>query len=91
MREHYVPNMDAWPALVAGIQREMAAGTPPNGEAMKPLALQWIEHFREMAGDDPATHARIRLAHAQEPGLSSGFVKKDLIEYIQQALASLKS
>jgi MerR family transcriptional regulator, thiopeptide resistance regulator len=91
MREHYVENMDAWPSLVAGIQREMASGTPPDGQAMKALALQWIEHFRNFAGDDPATHARIRHAHAQEPALNSGFANKDLIEYIQQALASLKN
>jgi DNA-binding transcriptional MerR regulator len=91
MREHYVEQMDVWPSLVAGIQREMAAGTPPEGKTMKALALQWIEHFRGFAGDNPATHARIRVAHAQEPELNSGLVNKDLIEYIQQALAALRN
>jgi DNA-binding transcriptional MerR regulator len=91
MREHYVEQMDAWPSLIAGIQREMAAGTPPDGNAMKALAQRWIEHFRAFTGDDPATHARVRLAHAREPELNSGFVNGALIEYIQQALASLKS
>ncbi len=90
MRAHYIELMDAWPALVAGIQREMDAGTPPDGVAMRALAMQWSEHFRGFAGDDPATHARVRMAHAQEPALNSGLVSRELMEYVQRAVAALK-
>jgi len=92
MREHYVEQMDAWPPLIAAIQREMTSGTPPEGPSMRGLARQWIDHFHSFAGNDPATHARIRLAHTHEPVLGSeSMVSAALMDYIQKALASLKN
>jgi hypothetical protein len=70
----------------------MNSGTLPEAAPMRALARQWLDHFHGFAGNDPATHARIRLAHTHEPVLGSeGMVSAALMDYIQKALASLKN
>lgn len=64
----------------------MNAGTLPSDSHVRQLAQHWMELFRAYAGDDPATHARIREAYANEPGLRSGStVDQAMLAYVQQA------
>jgi DNA-binding transcriptional MerR regulator len=48
--------------------------------------------FRAYAGDDPATHARIREAYAKEPDLRSGSAVDDaLLGYVRESIASMQA
>ena len=64
----------------------MKAGVPPGEPRVQQLARRWADLFRAYAGDDPATHARIREAYANEPDLRSGSaVDAALLAYLRQA------
>ena len=80
-----------WPPLVTAVRAQMEAGAKPGDPAVRALAIKWFELFRSHAGDNPETHAKIRAAHAREPGLLTGtWVTDDMIAFIGQAMAALK-
>lgn len=90
MRAHYGRQMYAWPPLIADLLKAKAANTPPDDPHVQQLAMRWMELFRAYAGDDPATHAKIREAYAKEPELRSGSAVDDaLLTYVREALASV--
>lgn len=75
------------PALLASIGQQMAAGTPPEAPAAARLAAQWMALFETYAGTNPATHAKFRLAYANEPDLFRGtFVTPDLLAWVRAAI-----
>jgi DNA-binding transcriptional MerR regulator len=87
MREHYGEQMYAWPPLIAELRKAMAAGVPAVSPTAQDLARRWMVMFRTYAGDDPATHARIREAHAKEPDLMNGtWVDEALLAYLREAM-----
>ncbi len=45
------------------------AGTRPEEPAAQQLAREWLALLQRFAGDDPATHQKIRQANEQEPAL----------------------
>ena len=86
MRANYGRQMYDWPPLIAGVRNAMNAGTPPSDPHVRQLAQRWMELFRAYAGDDPATHARVREAYANEPDLRSGStVDQAMLAYVRQA------
>ncbi|WP_049622177.1 MerR family transcriptional regulator [Frateuria defendens] len=88
MRAHYGAQMHAWPPVIAALRKAMDEGMPPTGTEARRLAGQWMTLFRGYAGDDPATHARIREAHAREPDLLHGsWVDPPLLDYLRAILA----
>lgn len=90
MRAHYGRQMYAWPLLIADLLKAKAANTPTDDPHVQQLAMRWMELFRAYAGDDPATHAKIREAYAKEPELRSGSAVDDaLLAYVRGALASV--
>ena len=91
MRAHYGRQMHAWPSLVADLRAARAEGVPADEPRVQAMAKRWMELFREYAGDDPATHAKIREAYAKEPELRSGSaVDEALLGYVREALASIE-
>jgi DNA-binding transcriptional MerR regulator len=79
-----------WPALIAAMRRALDAGLAPNDPAVARLALQWLDLSRDLGGDDPATHARIRVAYEKEPKLMVGTWITDAMKpYIGAAIAAL--
>lgn len=89
MRANYSKRAREWPALIAQVRKQIDAGAAPADPASRALARQWMELFKSYAGEDPATHLRIRAAHEKEPGLMAGsFVTADLLAFIGQAIAS---
>lgn len=89
MRANYTKRAREWPALIAQVRKQVDSGAAPSDPASRALALQWMDLFKSYAGDDPATHMKIRAAHEKEPGLMSGtFVTDDLLAFIGQAIAS---
>jgi len=86
MRVNYGKDMYEWPPLIASLRSAMNAGTPPSDPHARQLAQRWMELFRAYAGDDPATHARIREAYAKEPDLRSGStVDQAMLGYVREA------
>ena len=86
MAANYPKRAHEWAPLVARVSAHMATGAAPSDPASKQLAQEWMALFCSYAGTDPATHLKIREAHAKEPGLMTGtFVSDDLISFIQQA------
>ena len=91
MRENYGKQMYAWPDLIAELRQSMAAGTPTDDPHVQQLARRWMALFCTYAGDDPATHARIREAYANEPDLRSGSaVDQALFGYVRDALDGMR-
>lgn len=90
MHAHYGQQMYAWPPLIAELRQAIAEKLPADDPHARQLAKRWMKLFRAYAGDDPATHARIREAYAKEPDLRSGSAVDDaLLDYIRRALTSL--
>jgi len=86
MRANYGTHMHEWPPLIGQVRSAMKAGTPPSDPHARQLAQRWMELFRAYAGDDPATHARIREAYAKEPDLRSGSsVDPAMLAYVREA------
>lgn len=87
MRKHYREQMYAWPPLIAELRRAMAAGISPSSAEAQALARRWMAMFRTYAGDDPATHARIRAANMKEPDLMNGtWVDEALLAYLRETM-----
>ncbi|HEX5306221.1 MAG TPA: MerR family transcriptional regulator [Dyella sp.] len=90
MRAHYGRQLYAWPELIAELRTARADGLPPDDAQVQALAQRWMSLFREYAGDNPATHEKIREAYAREPDLRSGSAVDDaLLAYVREALASV--
>jgi len=89
MRANYGRQMHAWPGLIAELRQAMQRQTPATHPAVQQMARHWMELFRAYAGDDPATHARIREAYTKEPDLRSGSAVDDaLLGYVREALVA---
>jgi DNA-binding transcriptional MerR regulator len=90
LRENYGKRANEWPGLIGEFRREMARNAPADAPAVRALAARWLELFRSYAGDDPATHAKIRNAMANEPELTAGsFVDEALLGYVRAAVGAL--
>jgi len=88
VRANYGQEMYNWPALIVDIRKAMADQRPPDDPHVQALAQRWMTLFRAYAGDDPATHERIREAYAKEPDLRRGSAVDDaLIGYLRKAWA----
>jgi MerR family transcriptional regulator, thiopeptide resistance regulator len=89
MRENYGKRGAEWPPLIGAIRQHLEDGIAPDDPKMKHLATQWMELFCSYAGDDPQTHAKIRVAHQAEPELLEGmFIDQKLLGYVSLALSS---
>lgn len=92
MHARYGKQMHAWPALIGELRQAISENISPNDPRAQQLATRWMELFCAYAGNDPATHARIREAYAAEPELRNGSVVDDtLLGYIRRAIESTKA
>ena len=90
MREQSGRHDREWPELVIAVHRQMAAGAAPSDPAAQALARQWMALYKTRIGDDPATLAKIRQAHEQEPELLVGtWVNQEMLAFIRASLATL--
>jgi len=89
MQANYGKHANDWPTLTAKVRALKDQGVPPDDPRLRPLARQWMSMFSSYAGTDPATHAKLRAAHRQEPRLLTGtFMTPDLLAYVGQAIAA---
>jgi hypothetical protein len=88
VRANYGREIYNWPALIVELRAAMADGRPAGDPHVQALAQRWMTLFRAYAGDDPATHQRIREAYAREPDLRRGSaVDEALLDYLRAAWA----
>jgi DNA-binding transcriptional MerR regulator len=86
MKANYPKRAHEWSPLIARVSAHMETGAAPSDPASRLLAREWMELFSSYAGRDPATHLKIREAHAKEPGLMTGtFVSDALLAFIRAA------
>lgn len=92
MDAHYRLRMDEWPALIARVCKAMADGAAPGDMQVQELMREWIDLSRSLAGDDPATHEKIRVAYEKEPLLMIGsWITDEMKGYIGQAMSALRA
>lgn len=85
---NYLNHTDEWPVLIGAIRDRMEAGAPPEAPEVQALVRQWLTYFRAYAGDNPATHMKIREAHRLEPELMEGsFIDLPMLEFVKQGIA----
>ncbi len=88
MDANYRKRSHEWPALIGRVRKVFQAGTAPGHPDMQALAREWIGLTRSYAGDDPATHLKLRTAFENEPMLMVGsWITDDMKAYIGQAMA----
>ncbi|MFK0378171.1 MerR family transcriptional regulator [Pandoraea sp. NPDC090278] len=86
---NYLNYTDEWPALIGAMRDQLEVGTPPDAPEVQALIRQWLTYFRSYAGDNPATHMKIREAHRLEPELMEGsFIDMPLLEFVKQGVAA---
>ncbi|MES2316205.1 MAG: TipAS antibiotic-recognition domain-containing protein [Pseudomonadota bacterium] len=89
LKANYGKRSSEWPPLIARVQKEMSAGTAATDPAATQLAREWMALFASYAGTDPATHLKIRKAHATEPGLLEGsFIGEEMLAFVREAIAA---
>jgi DNA-binding transcriptional MerR regulator len=92
MDAHYRLRMDEWPGLIAQVRTAMLAGAAPDDAQVLGLMRAWIALSQSFAGEDPATHAKIRLAYEQEPLLMIGsWISDEMKTFIGQAMAAMRA
>lgn len=88
MRAHYGEHAHEWPELIGELRTQIEQGASPSSPAVRSIAQRWLKLLRSYAGDDPATHARLRLAHEKEPELLAGaWVDAPLLAFLKRAVA----
>lgn len=92
LRENYIESTGQFPALIGQMRQHLEDGTPSDDPELRLLVLRWLGLFRAFAGDDPATHEKIREAGAKEPELYEGTgIDLRLLAYVRSAISHLKS
>ncbi|MFS2138808.1 MerR family transcriptional regulator [Duganella sp. Dugasp56] len=90
MRENSGKNQNEWIALIAAVHRHLETGIPHDAPSAQALARQWMALYLAQIGGDPATLAKIRAAHDQEPALLNGtWVTPAMLDYIRLSYATL--
>ncbi|MFB9243789.1 MerR family transcriptional regulator [Massilia antarctica] len=92
MREHGGKHGKQWMTLIAAVHQQMHAGAAPGDPAVQALTREWFALFRQGAGDNPATLAKMRLAIDSEPALLAGsWINAEMLAFIRQSAATLQA
>lgn len=90
LRKNYLESTGKFPALISRMRQHMEDGTPACDPELRQLVLRWLELFRAFAGEDPATHEKIREAGLREPELYEGTgIDPALLGYVRSAISHL--
>jgi DNA-binding transcriptional MerR regulator len=81
-----------WPVLIAKVRAEMDKGTPPEAEAVQPLARRWKELVAMFTGGNPGIHKSLETAYGNEPGAAAQMgLDGALFDYVKRACAAVKA
>ena len=92
MRANSGRNVSEWLTLIASVQQQMDLGAAPGEPAVQALAREWMALFQRYIGNNPATLAKVRIAHEKEPALLTGTWMSDaMLAFIRQSTATLQA
>ena len=81
-----------WPALIAQVKAEMAAGTDPASPRVQELARRWHALIDEFTGGNAGIAQALNTMYQQEPSArQQAGVDSDLAAYIGQVMAAARS
>lgn len=90
LRANYGKRGMEWPQLMADVRDAIDEGVTPDSPEARELAQRWMDLFRSYAGDDPATHAKIRNALQNEPELMKGsWANEAMLGFMRDAMRRL--
>lgn len=90
LRANYGKRGMEWPQLMADVRDAIDEGVTPDLLKARELAQRWMDLFRSYAGDDPATHAKIRNALQNEPELMKGsWANETMLGFMRDAMRRL--
>jgi hypothetical protein len=90
MRAHGAQHGEEWSALLAKVHQHIERGAAPEDPASQALAKEWMRLFLARIGDNPATLAKIRVAHEREPRLLTGtWATPAMLDFIRKSYATL--
>jgi DNA-binding transcriptional MerR regulator len=90
MRTHGAQHGEEWSALLAKVHQHIERGAAPEDPASQALAKEWMRLFLARIGDNPATLAKIRIAHEREPRLLTGtWATPAMLDFIRKSYATL--
>jgi DNA-binding transcriptional MerR regulator len=78
-----------WAELIAAVEKEMHAGTPPTDPRVKALAKKWQSLIDAFAGGNPAIAAKLRTMYEEQGAQmqqASGGPSKEMAEYVRKAM-----
>lgn len=81
-----------WSTLMAAVQKEMDAGTPPTDPKVKKLAEQWQSLVSAFTGGNPAIAAKLKKMYEEQgPQMQQAFggPSKEMGEYVRKAMEDL--
>ncbi|HJV75024.1 MAG TPA: MerR family transcriptional regulator [Noviherbaspirillum sp.] len=90
VHEKYCAKTLQWLALVAQMRDQMDLGASPYAPAVQVLCARWLERSREVWGDDPAMHAKVRNIVQNEPELLVGTgLSYEMLDFLKQGIGFL--
>lgn len=90
MREKFDTYRTHWIELAADTRAQLERDPDPCSPAGQALCARWRAVSREVWGPDPEVQAKVRLAHASEPGILPGTgVNKEMLDYLATGIAHL--
>jgi DNA-binding transcriptional MerR regulator len=88
--EHGMVNAEnEWSSLIAAVQTEMDAGTPPTDPKVKKLAKQWQSLIDAFTGGNPAIAEKMKKMYEQQGNQMQetfGGPSREMREYVQGAM-----
>ena len=81
-----------WADLIAEVEAEHAAGTPPTDPKLRPLVERWTRLIEAFTGGDPGIGASLQKMYDSEgpQAASRGMVNPDVMAYMGEAIAAAK-
>ena len=79
-----------WADLIAEVEEEFKAGTPPTDPKLKPLIERWHKLIEAFTGGDPGIRASLqKMYEAEGPEAASrGMVNPEVMAYMHEAMSA---
>ena len=78
-----------WATLIAAVEKEMKAGTPPSHPRVQKLAAQWQSLVNAFTGGNPKIAAKLKTMYEQQGAQMQqtfGGPSKEVREYVRKAM-----
>ena len=79
-----------WADLIAEVEAEFTAGTPPTDPKLRPLVERWNKLIEAFTGGDPGIRASLQSMYDSEgpEAASRGMVNPEVMAYMHEAMSA---